>query len=383
MRKTEALTLSVVLIAMAMAPGTRALAVRRDSSDATPLRVVQSAGGEYENLEAVLETARGSIVIEFFPKDAPKHVEYFVKQARAGAYDGTLFHRMFKNGLIQGGDPLTRNPAPAARAKYGTGGLNAGLPDEVNKNKHIGGAVSAAMMLNPANANDVKPGTSGAQFFIVVAPQPMLDAKFTVFGRVIEGMDVAAAISNAPANAQNLATDRIEIKRVTIRDKAPSVDQMKAMKGTIETSVGTLKIELLADGAPNSAREFVRYVKAGIYDGATFYRVSAKYYMEVGYLDTWPPDSPNRKRYISLWSIPAEKSNALHVRGVLSMRIGQDGTTNWYFFTISKDNPALDGKGVIFAKVVEGLEILDKIAETELDGDKPKDRIEIKKITLQ
>jgi peptidyl-prolyl cis-trans isomerase B (cyclophilin B) len=285
--------------------------------------------------------------------------------------------------LIQGGDPLTKNPAPAARAKYGTGGLNGGVPDEVNKNKHIAGAVSAAMMLNPANPNDVKPGTSGAQFFIVVAPQTMLDAKFTVFGRVVEGMDVATAISNAPANAQNLATDRIEIKRVTIREKAPTVEQMKAMKGTIETSLGTLKIELLADASPISAREFVRYVKAGIYEGATFYRVSAKYYMEVGYLDTWPANSPNRKRYISLWSIPAEKSDAKHVRGVLSMRLGQDGTTNWYFFTISKDNPALDGKGVVFAKVVEGLEVLDKIAEAELDGDKPKDRIEIKKITLQ
>ena len=381
MRKKEALTLSVLLVALAIAPGTGALAVRLDSSDATAIRVVQSAGSEYENLEAVIETARGSIVIDFFPKDAPQHVEYFVKQARAGAYDGTLFHRMFKNGLIQGGDPLSKNPA--ARAKYGTGGLNAGLADEVNKNKHIGGAVSAAMMLNPANPNEVKPGTSGAQFFIVVAPQPMLDAKFSVFGRVVEGMDVAAAISNAPANAQNLANDRIEIKKIIIREKSPTVEQMKAMKGTIETSLGSLKIELLADAAPVSAREFVRYVKAGIYEGATFYRVSAKYYMEVGYLDTWPADSPNRKRYISLWSIPAEKSDAKHVRGVLSMRTGQDGTTNWYFFTISKDNPALDGKGVVFAKVVEGLEVLDKIAETELDGDKPKDRIEIKTITLQ
>src|SRR6185295_12827629 len=139
--------------------------------------------------------------------------------------------------------------------------------------------------------NEVKPGTSGAQFFIVVAPQTMLDAKFTVFGRVVEGMDVAAAISNAPANAQNLATDRIEIKKVTIREKTPTVAQLKAMKGAIETSLGTLKIELLADSSPNSAREFVRYARAGIYDGATFFRVSAKYYMEVGYLDTWPADS--------------------------------------------------------------------------------------------
>ena len=381
MRKTAALTLSVLLIAIAIAPQAGAVVVCRDLTEATAAGVAPA--GEYDNLEAVVETARGNIVIEFFAQDAPKHVEYFVKEARAGAYDGTLFHRMFKNGLIQGGDPLTKSASAAARAKYGTGGLNAGLPDEVNKNKHVGGAVSAAMMLNPANANDIKPGTSGAQFFIVIAPQTMLDARFTVFGRVVEGMDVAAAISNSAANAQNMATDRIEIKRVTIREKAPSVEQLKAMKGTIETSMGTLKIELLADASPNSAREFVRYAKAGIYDGATFFRVSAKYFMEVGYLDTWPADSPNRKHFFSLWTIPAEKSDTKHVRGVLSMRIAQDGTTNWYFFTITKDNPALDGKGVVFAKVVEGLEVLDKIAEAELDGDKPKERIEIKKISLQ
>ena len=342
-----------------------------------------AAPDDLDSVEAVLETARGAIVIDFFPKDAPQHVEYFVKQARDGAYDGTAFHRMFQNGLIQGGDPTTKSTTNAARAKYGTGGLNAGLPDEVNKNKHIQGAVSAAMSLNPANPNDVKSGSSGAQFFIVVAPQPQLDAKFTVFGRVVEGLDVAAAISNAATNAQHMATERVEIKKVTIRGKTPTVEQLKAMKGAIETSLGTVKIELLADASPNSAREFVRYVRAGIYQGATFFRVSGKYFMEAGYLDTWPADSPNRKRFFSLWSVPAEKSDAKHVRGTMSMRIGQDGTTNWYFFIITKDNPALDGKNVAFAKVVDGLEVLDKIAETEVDGDKPRERIEIRKISIE
>src|ERR1051325_8402125 len=100
MRKTTALTLAVLLIASVMSIRTRALPVRPDSAGITR----QSGDGEYDNLEALVETARGNIVIEFFPRDAPKHVDYFVKQARAGAYDGTLFHRMFKNGLIQGGD---------------------------------------------------------------------------------------------------------------------------------------------------------------------------------------------------------------------------------------------------------------------------------------
>lgn len=382
MRKTVSLTFSVLLVALLTVAGNGARSNVSGPSSASPTaaNIQDSDSG---SLEAVLETARGNIVIEFFPKDAPQHVNYFVKQARAGAYDGTTFHRMFKNGLIQGGDPNTKSTTVAARAKYGTGGLNAGLPDEVNKNKHIGGAVSAAMSLNPANPKDVKAGSSGAQFFIVVSPQPQLDAKFTVFGRVVEGLDVAASISNAATNKDMMATDRVEIKKITVREKSPTAEQMKAMKGTIETSLGPLKIELLAEAAPNSAREFVRYVKAGIYEGATFFRVSGKYYMEVGYLDTWPADSPNRKRYFSLWTMPAEKSEVKHVRGTISMRIAQDGTTNWYFFVISKDNPALDGKNVPFAKVVEGLELVDKIAEAELEGDKPKERIEIKKITIQ
>jgi peptidyl-prolyl cis-trans isomerase B (cyclophilin B) len=158
---------------------------------------------------------------------------------------------------------------------------------------------------------------------------------------------------------------------------------MKAMHATIETSLGNIQLQLLPESAPNTARAFVRYARAGLYEGATFFRVSQNYFLEVGYLGDWPQDSPNRKRQFSLWPVPAEKSDVKQERGTVSMRQAADGTTNWYFFVISKDNPALDGKHVPFAKVVEGLDIVDKIAEAEVDGDKPKQRIEIKKITVQ
>lgn len=342
------------------------------------------APGEYDNIEALLDTSLGQIVIEFFPKDAPRHVAYFVKNAREGGYDGTTFHRLVNNALIQGGDPLSKNPRE--RARYGTGGLNAGLPDELNKNKHIPGAVSSVLQAARAGSSDVKPGTSGAQFFIILnasTAQANLDSTFTVFGRVVEGMSVAANISNSPANAAKMATERIEIKKVTIRDKTPTVEQMKAMRATIETSLGNLKLQLLPESAANSARDFVHYAREGLYDGTTFFRVSQNYFMEAGYLGDWPQDSPNRKRQFSLWPIPAEKSDVKQERGTVSLRQAQDGTTNCYFFVISKDNPALDGKHVPFAKVIEGLDIVDKIADAEVDGDKPKQRIEIKKITWQ
>lgn len=343
-----------------------------------------SGSSDYDNIEAVLDTSSGQIVIELFPTAAPRHVEYFVKNARTGAYDGTTFHRVVKYGLIQGGDPLSKNPRD--RARYGTGGLNAGLPDEVNKNKHLPGALSSVLAAVRAGSTDVKPGTSGSQFFIVLNAGPAqanLDSTFTVFGRVVEGMDVASNISTSPASAAGVAADRIEIKKVMIREKTPTLDQMKAMRATIETSLGAVKLQLAPESAPNTARAFVRYARTGLYEGTTFFRVSQKYYMEVGYLGDWPQDSANRKRQFSLWPTPAEKSDVKQERGTVSMRQGADGTTSWYFFVISRDNPALDGKHVPFATVIEGLDVLDKIADAEVDGDKPKQRIEIKKITVQ
>ena len=360
------------------------LCLHRSAASSILPSIAQAGAAEYENTEAVLETSSGQIVIEFFPGEAPRHVDYFVKNARSGAYDGTTFHRLVKYGLIQGGDPLSKNPKDKAR--YGTGGLNAGLPDEVNKNKHLPGAVSSVLAAVRPGASDVKAGTSGLQFFIVLNAGPAqanLDSTFSVFGRVVEGMDVASTISTAPVGAASTAVDRIEIKKVTIREKAPTVDQMKAMRATIETSLGVIKLQLAPDAAPNTARAFIRYVRAGLYDGATFFRVSQNYFLEVGYLGDWPQESPNRKRQFSLWPIPAEKSDIKQERGVVSMRQGADGTTTWYFFVISRDNPALDGKHVPFAKVVEGLDVIDKIAEAEVEGDKPKQRIEIKRITVQ
>jgi len=350
-----------------------------------PESVLQAAGSDdYANLQAILDTSGGPIVIEFFPNDAPRHVESFVKNARGGAYDGTTFHRLVKYGLIQGGDPLSKNPRD--RARYGTGGLNGGLPDEVNKNKHLPGAVSSVLAAVRAGSNDVKPGSSGSQFFIVLNAGPAqstLDSTFTVFGRVVEGLDVASRISLSPASAAGVAADRIEIKKVTIREKTPTVDQMKAMRATIETSLGTIKLQLSPETAPNTTRAFFQYVRSGLYEGTTFFRVSQKYFLEAGYLGDWPQDSANRQKQFSLWSIAAEKSETKQERGTVSMRQATDGTTSWYFFIISKENPALDGKHVPFAKVIEGLDVVDKIADAEVDSDKPKQRIEIKKITVQ
>ena len=158
--------------------------------------------------QAVFETSAGTFVVDLTPETAPNQTAYFVKLAADGAYDGTSFHRVIKYGMVQGGDPLSKDPAK--RAQYGTGGLNA-LKAEARAPKLTRGSVAAVLVPG-------KPDSAGAQFFIVLADQPALDNQYTVFARVSDGMDVLQKISEAPVDDKGLATDRIEIKHVTIRD---------------------------------------------------------------------------------------------------------------------------------------------------------------------
>src|SRR6058998_1726699 len=126
---------------------------------------------------AAFNTSRGEIVCELFAKDAPKTVNNFVFLARDKFYDGTLFHRVIGNFMIQGGDPTGT----------GTGGPGYKFEDEVRNNplKHETGVISMAN----AEAN-----TNGSQFFITHSPQPHLNGKHTVFGKVLEGQDVVNAV---------------------------------------------------------------------------------------------------------------------------------------------------------------------------------------------
>ena len=127
---------------------------------------------------ATFETSRGNIVCELFAQDAPKTVNNFVSLAKDGFYNGTVFHRVIADFMIQGGDPTGT----------GRGGPGYQFEDEVKNNprKHKVGSLSMA------NAG---PNTNGSQFFITHAPQPHLDARYTVFGRVVAGMEVVDTIN--------------------------------------------------------------------------------------------------------------------------------------------------------------------------------------------
>ena len=136
---------------------------------------------------AILETSRGRMVVEFWEKDAPKTVANFKKLARQGFFDGTGFHRIIKGFMIQAGDPKSKNPkAP----DLGTGDPGYKIPDEFNARKHVKGVLSMA--------NSGTPNSAGSQFFIMHAPAPNLDGKYTAFGRLIQGADVLDAIASSP-----------------------------------------------------------------------------------------------------------------------------------------------------------------------------------------
>lgn len=150
---------------------------------------------------AVIETKYGEIELKFFPDLAPGHVDNFVKLAREGFYDGTIFHRVIPGFMIQGGDPNTKGPN---QMSYGTGGPGYTIKAEFNEKSHKRG------ILSMARAND--PNSAGSQFFIVVKDSPFLDRQYTVFGEVVKGMEVADKIVNLPRNPRDLPNERVEMK---------------------------------------------------------------------------------------------------------------------------------------------------------------------------
>jgi cyclophilin family peptidyl-prolyl cis-trans isomerase len=155
----------------------------------------------------VLETSEGTIVIRLRPDLAPLHVKHVLRTARAGRYDGTVFHRVIKNAIIQGGDPLSKNPRMASQ--YGTGGLGL-LKAEFTKQPFVRGSVGAARL--PSS-----PDSGGSQLFICLYPQASMAGQYTQLGEVVEGIEVADRIGDAPVNGDKPKA-RIEIVKATVRE---------------------------------------------------------------------------------------------------------------------------------------------------------------------
>ncbi len=164
---------------------------------------------EVKNMNIVMKTNKGDIELVLFGDDAPKTVANFTKLASEGFYDGTKFHRVIKGFMIQGGDPLSKDDAQAAR--WGTGGPGYSFEDEIHANN-----VNAVGTIAMANSG---PNTNGSQFFINVSDNNFLDLKHTVFGRVVNGMDVVSAIENTPTGEADRPLEPMIIESIEIIKK--------------------------------------------------------------------------------------------------------------------------------------------------------------------
>jgi len=167
---------------------------------------------------AVIKTSEGDMVVQFWNDAAPNTIENFKKLARSGFYDGTIFHRIVKGFMIQGGDPNSKDPGK--ESSYGEGGPGYKIKAEFNDRSHERGVISMARSSDPDSA--------GSQFFICLASVPRLDHQYTTFGKLIKGDDVLEKIGDTPVTRSNTGENSKPTKRVVIESiKIVPADSVK------------------------------------------------------------------------------------------------------------------------------------------------------------
>jgi peptidyl-prolyl cis-trans isomerase B (cyclophilin B) len=170
------------------------------------------------NEVAVIKTSEGDMVVQFWTDAAPNTVENFKKLARQGFYDGTIFHRIVKQFMIQGGDPNSKDPAK--EKSYGEGGPGYNIKAEFNDHSHDRGVISMARGPDPDSA--------GSQFFICLAPVHRLNHQYTTFGKLIKGQDVLEKIGDTAVTRNSMGEPSKPTKRVVIESiKIVPADSVK------------------------------------------------------------------------------------------------------------------------------------------------------------
>ncbi len=325
-------------------------------------------------LEAVVATTEGTFRFEFAPDKAPKHVDQFIRLAREGYYNGGAFFRVVANGIIQGGDPLLKDPK-TPKNLWGTGGLNM-LAGEYSDMKHERGVVSTVAIPGKADSD-------GAQFFVCVYPQESLDGKYSAFGRVNEGMDVVEKISRIPAGENGFAAAPVRIVSVTIEKKKTmpfsdaTIEQLKRTV-TMKTTLGTLRIQMEPDWAPNHVRNFLMLTQTGWYNGTVFHRVVKGFVAQGGMPEGRSSgDTHAADRWVH--SLKGEfRDDVKHTRGIVSMARSDDPDSAMTSFFLMLGNATnLDGKYSAFGRVIEGMDVLDAFEKEPVNGEAPARRLEV------
>jgi len=188
---------------------TRRLLISLILGAAISVSLIACDGGSIDpNKVAVLETSYGRIVFEFYPEVAPKHTLAFQRMIADGFFDGTRFHRVIAGRAIQGGDPNSKDDDPTDDGMGAPG--QATIPAEFSTNlKHERGTVSAAR-----KGND--PNSATSQFFICTGNESAFDGQYSVFGHVIDGMNVVDLIANAPIQTSDAKLRERPVSPVTI-----------------------------------------------------------------------------------------------------------------------------------------------------------------------
>jgi cyclophilin family peptidyl-prolyl cis-trans isomerase len=334
-------------------------------------------------IQAVIETTVGNFVIEFYADQAPNHAAHFLELVEQDFYNRTTFHSMFEHGIIQGGDPYTREPD--RRDEYGTGGFNMELEPEFSDIEFAAGTVVATLL--PGD-----PASAGAQFFVCIGAQPQFEGMFTAFAHVVEGLEIVDRISATPIDDGQIALERVEIVDITLRPIPPppvtpftteTDAELADFIAVLETARGEITFEFRPDLAPNTVRHFLRLASLGVYDMTAFHRVAPGFVIQGGDLNTRTEIYSSEA---AEWVVPiaAEASEERHVRGTVSLARGEDpdsGLTS--FFIVLDDQPALDTVYTVFARVVDGMNVVAAIENVETDGETPVDRVDVYRIRVE
>ena len=356
----------------------------------------------------VIKTTYGEIVIGFFKNAAPKHVESFVKLAKEGFYDGTIFHRVIPGFMIQGGDPITKDVNRIS--EYGTGGPDYNLDAEFNSISHDRGILSMA--------RSAKPNSAGSQFFIMHKHSNFLNYKYTVFGAVIKGMNVVDKIAQVKRNIKDLPYKRIEMTMKVYEDEKYNIEipkypikryneknvfnlkpELKYIENytliddsksklklftnkyaVISTKYGDIVIAFFDNAAPKHVDNFITLAENKFYDGTIFHRVIPNFMIQGG--DPITKNKYKKEVYGTGgpgYSINEEFNAISHRRGIVSMARSQDpNSAGSQFFIMHANSPFLDEQYTVFGAVIKGLDVIDRIADLKRNSrDLPHKRVEI------
>jgi len=197
---------------------------------------------------------------------------------------------------------------------------------------------------------------------------------------------VADKVSTAPVDDKQIAKDRIEIKNITIRPRpAPApppfsqetVEELAQYRVVMQTSKGNITVEMFPGKAPNHVRHFLRLASLGAYDKTAFHRIAPGFVIQAGDLNTRTEPVPQvAQKYVV--NISAEINDVKHTAGIVSMARGDAiDSALTSFFIVLADQPPLDGKYTVFGKVLEGMDVVEKIAAVPVENERPKELVDI------